>query len=564
MTLKSQRLYMPHNYNQEPCTNLNQVSLTWPKGTVRPPRIRLINVRHFQNTQVVNTTNQCAQKSHRYQSIHVITQTIPEKTQFSKKPLNRWKPLKTKHCNSPSLRLSSRNLAQVSQVPNILWTRNINTSVGLRVRRVTLSSVKRPHNQCPHHHGAQDVQKHVNPEPLSKLISSKSERHQKQPHISYTRKSQQTFQGRLSQRSKPSYNKTSPPKKPQSSRTVTNSPNVLETTSPEKQHLNFRKSADHQSNTTPCPHINVSCPHVQRSLSQLPQQPQSNQPQPKHCQKVRSCTLVCRIKYSKKFLNRTQVSHCCLPINQPNSQQKKPTTKSPQQEVFYSSLNLVRSSIVHPTKHNNRKTLQFQTNIQAHQIHTVAKQVDSQQQQKGQINVLQMYNTCPFKPRVLQKQDNACLSPQKANNINALKVAAKHASRHQATKRGVPQYNKHKKTNSYCPHIQMATNVLRPANTTTCCLFKVPLLCRLNAGHQYFFTNRNIQRSAPIPKKQKQLEQQKGFRSPNQNIQNHTNNKSIQTRSKPASPLLQGASLELLGGASGQNPFEACKTLYNF
>lgn len=361
---------MPHNTNQQPDTNLNQISLTWPESTVGSSCllcIWLIYIGNFQNTQIIHATYKTTNQSDGYQGIHIITQTIPEQAKFTKETLYRRKSLKAQHCHSPSLRLSSRNLVQISQIPYILRSGNINTSVSLNVLCVRLCTVKRPHNQRPNYHGANNVKKEMYPKPLSKQSSIRqTERHQQQSHITYTRESQQTFQCRLSQWGKHPNNKASPPKELQQSATKTNRPNVMKASCPEKQNLNFRQSTNHQGYTAPSPHINVRRPHMQRSLSQLPQQSQTNQPHTQHSQQICCWTLCVRKQNSQKLLNRAEISVSCFTINQSHTQQHQATAKCPQQKVFHTCFNCIRRCIVHPTQYNNTETLKFQTNIQPH------------------------------------------------------------------------------------------------------------------------------------------------------------------------------------------------------
>lgn len=529
---------MPHNNNQQPYSNLYQISLTWSESSIGTPTIWPIHIGNFQNTQVINPANQGTNQSNRHQSVHVITQTIPKQPQFSKESLYWWKSLKAQHCNSPSLCLSSGNLVQISQIPNILRPRNINTCVCLNVLGVRLCSVERPHNQPPNHHRANNVKKQVDPKPLSKKDSVSTERHQKQPHVPYAGKRQQTFQGRLSQWSKHTNNKASASEKLKQGASKTNRPYAMETTCPEKQNLNFWQCTNHQSYTTPSSHINVCRPHVQRSLSQFPQQAQANKPktQPSgQAARLRHCQQFCVVTFStgtyqnsQQFLNRTQFSVCCLAVKQTNSKQQKPTTECPKQEIFHSSFNCIRSCIIHPTQNNNGKTLQFQTNIQTHQVYSVAKQMNSKQKQKSQIDVFQVYNSCPFLPWILQKQENSSLSPHKALNIDGPKITTEYPTWHQTNQRTIPKQTNHQKTNSHCPHVQMTLNMQRSRNRLLVFCdrgifipsinsHRTPQLC----GGIYFFCYRIIQRTATIPNKSQKTNKKKSLRRPNNNIQNH-------------------------------------------
>lgn len=531
MTTQSQRLYVPHDNNQQPYSNLYQISLTWSKISIRTPTVWPVHIGNFQNTQVINPTNQGTDQSNRHQSVHVIAQTVPKQPQLSKESLYWWQSLKTQHCNSPSLCLCSRNLVQISQIPNILRTRNINTCICLNVLGVRLCSVERPHNQPPNHHRANNIKKQMDPKPLSKEDSITTERHQKQPHVPYTRKSQQAFQSGLSQWSKHSNNKASASEKLKQGTSKTNGPYAMETTCPEKQNLNFWQCTNHQSYTAPSPHINVCRPHVQRSLGQLPQQAQTYKPKPQHCQQFGVVTFCTRAyQHGQQFLNGTQFCMCSLTVQQTNSKQQKPTAKCPQQEIFHSSFNCIRGSIIHPTQNNNRKALEFQTNIQTHQIYGIAKQMNSKQKQKSQIDIFQVHNSSPFLPRILQKQENSSLTPQKALNINCPKITTKYPPRHQTNQRAIPKQTNHQKTNSHCPHVQMTLNMQRSRNRLFIFVnwivhssptfrgqYRAGQLC----WRIYFLCYWIIQRTATIPNKPQKTNKKKSLRRPNNNIQNH-------------------------------------------
>lgn len=169
-------------------------------------------------------------------------------------------------------------MIQIGQIPNILRSRHISISLA--------AALEWPHDQTPSNHRTHNIQKQMDPKPWSQPQTSPTKRHQKKSHISNTRKGQQTFQIRLSQRSQPSNKKATPPKKPQKRTSKSKGPNRMKPMSPEEQNLNFRKGTNYQSNRSPSSHIDVRCPHVQRSLSQFPKKTQSNQPNPQLSRKI--------------------------------------------------------------------------------------------------------------------------------------------------------------------------------------------------------------------------------------------------------------------------------------
>lgn len=134
-----------------------------------------------------------------------------------------------------------------------------------------------------------------------------------------------------------------------------------------------------------------------------------------------------------------------------------------------------------------------------------------------------MYNTCPFLPRILQKQKNTSQTPQECCNINYSKITTKYPTRHQPTQRTIPKQTNHQKTNGYCPHIQMVLNKQRSRNWFPLRGFPNQRGCFATNRNRHvnFFIYRIIQRSATIPNQPKKLNQKKSFRSPYNNIQSH-------------------------------------------
>ena len=423
---------MPQS-NQHKCyTNSNNISSCRRKFSVSSPTCWIIDITNFHYFQIVNTSKQSINQSNCNCNQQSIVLTPPQNSSLSLESINRWQTCLTCHKNPPPKSSGCRTLIQAFQVPNKLRT--------CCFKRWLIWSSHWCHNLSPCSKVNQNVDKHVSPKSSNRIRSRSTQRHQQQTHMTNTTISKQSFQCGLCQRSQCSNNHRKNPKKSQSisKRPI---PQILPIMCPESKNRNFRQYCNPQRNTGPSSCVYIRYPKMQRSGSLFPEKTHAYKPNSLKQKQIWFSTCP-----KNQTFNMTNGCFSSLPIKKTNSLQKQTTPKCTKQEIFHRCFNRISTFIVQSTQNNQRKTLQFKTQIHRHLICCLNKQILTHECLHCQIDIFSMPNSCCFLPSQRNPLDKSCCEKQNSTLLHTIIVFLKRTSQKNTLQRTIKSQNSTKQT----------------------------------------------------------------------------------------------------------------------
>jgi hypothetical protein len=189
---------------------------------------------------------------------------------------------------------------------------------------------------------------------------------------------------------------------------------------PKPKNCNFWQKCNPQRYTRPPPHIDIWYPKVLWCSSLFPKKSNRNKPNSKNS----AIGLHTSCSFTKP-LNMWNRHFSDIPINKTNTLERHTTSKCTQQKVFYCSFKRKCTFRIQSTKNNQRKTLQFHTEIHCHQVSCYDKLVTSSGCQKCQVNIFTLANPCNFLPRKRREKNKCSCLEQKASNLDCIWVFLK-------------------------------------------------------------------------------------------------------------------------------------------
>lgn len=273
--------------------------------------------------------------------------------------------------------------------------------------------------------------------------------------MSNTTISKQTFLGCLCQGSQCSNNHRKNPKKSQS---ISKGPypQIVPMMCPKPKNSNFRQHCNPQRYTRPSSHVYIRNPEMQGGSRLLPKKT--------HCYKPNS------LKHKQGWFSLSpkclpfNMANCCfssLPIKKTNSLQKQTTPKCTKQEIFHRCFNGISTFIIQSTQNNQRKTLQFKTQIHGHLICCLNQQILTHKCQHCQIHIFSMPNCCSFLPTQRNSLDKGSSHKQNSTQLHTISIFLKRSSQENTLQRSIKQQNSTKQTPQNSPQTQSRCCVIR-------------------------------------------------------------------------------------------------------
>ena len=493
MSILKQYIRIPLSKKHNENTSSNNVCRNSRETSICSPICRSIDITNFNNFQVINTSDLAISQRNKDKSKYFTIDALPKNSRFSLKSIHRRNSCQTNHQNSPSKSCSRGTSFQAFQIPKVL-----RTCIFLFSRAITFL-----HQQSPNTEVNKNIQNHIRPENTQSSIGRRrknkarsrikrtslqiwtqeivfnafrTQGHQKQPHMTNTTIGKQTLQCSLCLRRNSSNNHRSSSKKSQCTSKGT-SPNSMPMMSPKSKNCNFRLKSNPQRYTRPCTLVNIRNPKMQRCCCLFPKKSCRNKPNSKG-KKLRRFTL----SSLKKIFERNQICFTCMPINKTNSLKQQTTSKSTQQKVFHCSFKRICTLRIQSTENNQRKTLQFHSQINRHLICCENLQILTKKCQHCKIDVFSVTNRCNFLPSLSNSLHKSTCSKQKNTQAQAVSIFLERSTLHNPEKRTVFQQKNEKQTPDNCPQSQSRNSMIW---TSACTKFSF----RCRSGTETAFRN---------------------------------------------------------------------------
>lgn len=532
MCEKKQNIWIPQSKNHKNDTSCNNICRHKRKSAICCPTCWIFNITNFQNFQIVYTSNQTISQCSKNKSIKSFSYSFPKNRCFPQKSIHWRLTRQTDHKNCPSHCNSCGTLIQTFQIPKKLRPRKF-------LKRRSHNFI---HNQTPNTKIHSHVKNHVSPKNsntdmkrthhfriLKLSIKGESfqihtflntQRQKKLSHMSNTTVCKQSFQMSLRLWCNCSNNHRKSSKKSQSTSKISR-PNSLPMMSPKSKNRNFRLHSNPKRYRRPSSLINIRDPKMKGSCCQFPKQTSAYQPNPQ-CQKQRrfaSCSVYLIFKMRK-------ISLSCLPIDKTNSLKQQTTSKRTLLKVFYSSFQRISTFRIQSTKNNQRKTLQFYTQIKRHLICCLNLQILTNLSQHCKINILSMTNRCNFLPTKCNSQNKSTCSLQNNAQLKRITVFQKCSTLNNSMQRIRNQDKTRKQTPQNCPQSQRRHCMIGASCWSKIFFFSVFKIQKrmsffFETRNNKYFRNRQNKIPCSITKQNKKTKKQVKFWPENNQIQSH-------------------------------------------
>lgn len=219
----------------------------------------------------------------------------------------------------------------------------------------------------------------------------------------------------------------------------------------------------------------------------------------------------------------------CLPIDKSNTQKLQTTSKCALLKIFHCCFQRICAFGIQSTKYNQRKTLQFHTQIKRHQVCCHNLQILTHLCQYCKINIFCVTNRCTFLPTKCSSQNKSTCSQQKNTQLQTISIFHKCSTLDNCMQRIRNQNKTRKQTPQNSPQSLRRHCMIWTSSRSKKMLFfsffsiqkRMSFFFQTHLRNCEYFRNRQNKISCTITKQNKKTKKQIKFWSEKNQIQCH-------------------------------------------